>query len=234
MNDYFNRYLNLKKMYSQLKKDDSNQTSGAIYIDENTLKRYSGSGILLFELYNNRPTIILFKSSERDVYEDLGGGLDYDDLIMKNPLKSAAIREAFEESRGLINITDPKYIKYYVDGNFGSKHYRSYLLRINSNSLIDNYYNNKKIIDNNKKIKHTMKETTDISRFYIDDLIKDGILESVTGLNFTAFDINHKTKKIYTRTVDIIKLAIKDDIIKNVIDNPIDFVELKTFIPSSK
>lgn len=228
MNDYRHRYFRVRDIYLQLK----SQTAGsrAIYVDGETLRRYSGAGVILCEVYNEDPVVILFKSSERGVYEDLGGGLDYDDLTKEDPLKSAAIREAFEESRGLINITDLKSMKTYVDGHSGSRYYRAYLIGINQPTLFNDYHLNKEIIDKHKKIKSTMKETNDIDRFYLKDLINDGILDSVTGLPFTAVNVNGESKKIYTRTVDILKLAITGDLISKTVMSPNEFVALTTFV----
>jgi hypothetical protein len=210
----------------------TSQTAGAkaVYVDGDTLRRYSGAGVILFEVYNGEPVVILFRNSERGVYEDLGGGLDYDDLIKENPLKAAGIREAFEESRGLINIIDPKHMKHYVDGQFGPRYYRTYLIGINQKTLFNDYHLNKKIIDKHKKIKPTMKETDDIDRFYIKDLVKDGIMDSITGLSFMAVNVNGEPKQIYTRTVDMLKLAISDDLVSKIVKNPVEFVELVSYV----
>jgi len=232
MNDYWRRYIQLRELYLRLKGKVAEQTAGArvVYVDEDTLRRYSGAGVILCEVYENELSVILFRSSERRMYEDLGGGLDYDDLTTENPLKSAAIREAFEESRGLINITEPKRMKRYVDGQFGPRYYRTYLVGINEKSLFSDYHFNKTIIDKNKKIKSTMKETDDIDRFYVKDLIKGGIMDSVTGLSFTTVNVNGESKKIYTRTVDILKLAIRDDLVSKVVRTPAEFVGLKSYV----
>ena len=230
MNDYKQKYLQMKNMYLDYRELVYNQLGGAIYSDPEMNKSYSGSGIMLFELHKGKPTVILFENHRKNksLYEDLGGGIDSDELISKDPLKSTAIREAFEESRGLINISNPKHLEIYVDSQYKSKYYRNYLVGIKYEALIDDYNHNKSIIDKNSKMVNTMKETFSIEKFYINDLIKDGIMESIKGLSFLARNIDNKQKNIYTRTVDILQEAISKDVIQKVVNKPIEFVQLKT------
>ena len=246
----------MKKSYLQEKKRLSMQVGGTmstIYMDLNNDKKYSGAGMLLLEKYKNEPVVILFKSNRIDrnnnyiMYEDLGGGIDKEDLASDEPLKTTAIREAFEESRGLINIQDPKHIgnkidgqETYIDQKHKDAYYRSYLIGIDhdnlGNLLTSHYCHNKQIIDKHDivhGISSTMKETSDIDRFYIKDLINDGILNidiNNSDINFICRDINNNKRKLFRRTVITLIKAINDKMIKKVIDNPIKFIQLKSAV----
>jgi hypothetical protein len=228
MNKYKTKYLHLKKLYYQLKQ----QTAGATFIDPTSKKQYTGAGVMLLEMHNGQPTVILFKTKRKNqtIYEDLGGTIDHDDLASYDPLKSTAIREAFEESRGLINISDPNHIKKYVDVPFYNKFFRSYPIGVQYDKLFVDYYYNKNVIDKHDHIVKTMKETYGIARFYIKDIINDDIAGHTPGSTFVTVDVNGKHKNIYTRTADILQAMISNNMVKSIIKNPIDFIQLKCIV----
>ena len=234
MKDYKSKYMKMKKLYLEEQEKmyaEFVQIGGVIYTDPKSNKRYSGSGLMMFELYNGKPSVILFKSirSSKYVYEDLGGVIDEHDLSTHDPLKSAAIREAFEESRGLINIMSPKHIDEYIDHGHNSTFYRSYLIGVNLGQFLnDDYSHNKKITDDHERVSNPMKETIDIDRFYISDLVMDGILDSKGS--FVTKDTNGRKRTIFKRAADILKDSINADIIKKIINNPIEFIQLKSLV----
>jgi hypothetical protein len=235
--NYQYKYYEIKKKYIEEKHNLLIQIGGATYYNPKNKKQYGGAGIILVEKYNNKPAIILFKSTRKskEVYEGLGGRIDDEQLIHINPLLTTAIREAFEESRGLINI-DPynsnKTFNNYIDIsgiNNSKKHYRSYFVGVESNTIfIDDYNHNKKKLDNNKQIKNTMKETNGISRFYIKDLIK---LNHNDNEDYEVKDSNGNNKLIFGRTVKILKQAFKTpEIFDKALISPLEFIPIKSLL----
>ena len=66
-------------------------------------EKFSGSGILLIEYVNDKRYLTLVKS-KRGLYEDLGGEISKSLIINNQTLENNAIKEALEESKGLIYI----------------------------------------------------------------------------------------------------------------------------------
>ena len=115
----------------------------------NYMNNYSGSGIIPIITYNKKVYFILF-SSGKNLISDAGGTLEDNNSISKT-----AIRELFEESCGLINITeeDLQTKSIFIDiinpdknHIFYKKIYRAYFILIKNIDLSDlmNYYNNLK------------------------------------------------------------------------------------------
>lgn len=235
--DYQELYLDMKISYLQ-KIRQITQSGGVIYNYKN--KKYGGAGIIFMEKYKNNKgrnewALILFKSKRGKCifYEDLGGGIDKDDLEYDNPLKNTAAREAFEESRGLISI-EPEHITSRINNkntyiDLGKKYsYRGYFIALPPKFIkSDDYLLNKSNIDKNKTVDHVMKETHGITRFYIKDLVKDGLLDDH---ELVARDVNNKKYVIYGRTRELIKSAYKQKILNNVIKFPKNVIKLNTVI----
>ncbi len=228
--------------------DIVDQTGGkghhVLYTSKTTGRKYSGSGIILVEIYNNRagrkePAVILFKSIRKEggiVYEGLGGRIDSSDLLHKYPLVITARREAYEESRGLISFSSAKHIgapikgnNIFVDRKYGEYYYRAYFVGIRSGVFSKkDYINNKIILDSIKNVYHAMKETHDVTRFYIRDLIKSGLLTEKN--NLTTVDAYGKKATIFMRTVSLIRNAYKKGILNLVIKYPRKFIPLRNLI----
>ncbi len=111
--------------------------------------KYSGAGIIPLINYNKKIFFILF-SSGKNIISDAGGTLENNDSIL-----STAVRELFEESCGIINISEDELQKksIYIDiinqnknNKFYKKLYRIYFILINNINLSDllNYYINLK------------------------------------------------------------------------------------------
>jgi len=233
MNKY--KYYKYKTKYINLR---SLQTGGTIiYTQKHTKKTFSGAGIILIEMYKNKPTVILFKSKRKEgvFYEGLGGGVDKKDLYNLCPLAATAIREAFEESMGLVYFPDVlKIIRKvdnldrHIDIKYKNNYYRAYIIAIESNIINENDYNhNNKILLKNT-ISSVYKETTAIGKFYIDDLIKDGLL--TTESHFNSKTINGNIVTIFNRTREVLKKAYLDGNITTTLKYPIKLIKLNTFI----
>ena len=239
-NQYKQKYLDIKISYFK-KTRQFTQNGGAIYNNKNNNKTYSGSGIILVDKYNNNKgrnelAIILFKSQRNNMiyYEDLGGGIDNDDLIHENPLIITASREAYEESRGLISIK-PHHIKskiddksIFVDIRARNHNYRGYVIGLPPNTfLIEDYIFNKKVTENNNKIKNNMKETHDVTRFYMKDLLKDELLNNK---QLIAKDVNNNEFMIFDRSKKIIRKAYEQGIFNLVMEHSREFIKLRNLI----
>lgn len=239
--NYEYKYNKYKKKYLELKA----QNGGSIYKLPKTNKEYIGAGLMIVDKYNNRPCVILFESTKKmgknKYYEDLGGQIDKEDLKLYNydPLVQTAIREAFEESRGLLNFTSVYHVKpkifnknMFVDVE--NKHgylYRSYFVCIDNDTL-DNvsykdYHKNIKNLDK-PDIPNVMKETTNYKRFYVKDLVDDGIMKAEH--HFKTTDVDGNEAFIMHRTVNIIKKGILAKLFGFIINHPIKFTKVTSLI----
>lgn len=156
----------------------SSSRSGLIYKSGSTTKYFSGSGIILIENYQYRPTIILFESSNYGrIYSETGGYLEKKGYSGKQILEESAKRETKEESYGLFNLKNRSlYNKKYVDIRKGtSKHnYRCYFMFINKIPFLSTTYAvNRKIILNhpNSPSGHWF-ETKFVTRVYTSEIAR--------------------------------------------------------------
>jgi len=171
---------------------------------------YTGAGVIIIEQYKNKdktrdePAIILFKGTGSQKYNDLGGSIDKKDDTGKYPLATTAAREAFEESRGLIKFTKPTHIgPLFID----KKKYRGHIVAIKPGSLkTEDYQSNRDKLDKKQGIPHIWKETDEIARFYISDLVSKGIFKR--GSKRTLNDADGRKRSIGVRSMDIVKEAI--------------------------
>ena len=192
-------------------------------------KTFSGAGIVLVEKYKNRNNrnkkelvVILFRNSWTGLYEDIGGSIEKKDTNF--PLLGTAIREAFEESCGLINITNPKHIKNQKFVDLHSYHsYRSYFIGIKNFRKKDYLYNLRKIKNNVKKFPKYMQEMNNVTRFSICDLINDGILSETKRGKFRTRDIKGKMCTIKFRTKLLLQQAILKGHLSEAIKKPLKF-----------
>ena len=190
----------------------------------NNTNQFSGAGVLIIE---NGENLVLFGSKRKSgyVYEDLGGKIDKNDCN----ITSTAIREAFEESRGLIYIgNQSKLESLYVDIASKNKYYRCFILPISDLNILNKYYDNVNKINSNVKIQNYWKETDDIRKFNINNLIKEGILDSKS--NFKTIDINNKKSFIYDRTISIIKEIHKQKLLNKINQIPFQMINIETTI----
>ena len=173
---------------------------------------------MLMDRYEGKPCLILFESKRKDgkFYEDIGGHIDNRDAKSFYPLAATAIREAFEESRGLINFTNPLHIGTRKDGrdtfiDIGTKkgkYYRCYIVALEEGSFSDTEYRDFKENVNNlnsKEVPHVFKEMHDVKRFFVEDLVKDGILKKHD--HFETSDTAGNKVTIYRRTAYVIQKA---------------------------
>jgi len=193
---------------------------GNVYYKKNNNK-YTGSGVLLLENYNNNqgriePAVILFRNKHMNAYADLGGHIDQVDLSTKYPLESAASREAFEESACLLKICKLKNATYVTHNS-----YFCYILGIAPGILHSKYYNdNLKIIQRNQ-FQYQYKETDGIMRFYLSDLLKTGLMTTKNDL--PTIDANGNIAIVTGRTKALVREAMINGIIYANLVNPSPF-----------
>ena len=203
MDKHYDKYRYYKDLYFKLKGGHDTFEG-----DRGEIKKiFSGAGILLLEWRNYQLTVILFKSIRKNVeyYEDLGGKIDKKDFTSSYPLGATAKREAFEESRGLINIRDSLQLAglQYIDIEANpEKFYRAHLFLIPENSISrKDYLENKKKIDNAPHIPSFMKETEDIKWFYLKDFDKKK--DSMRDVEGTQFRIFPRTARIMEKLLNM-------------------------------
>jgi len=163
MNYYYKKYLKYKKKCLLFQ-------MGGVIIEYNG-KKYSGAGIILYEKYHNNSktnprnewAVTLFKNTYRKMFEDLGGEIDKGEVPWKT-----AIREAREESLGIVNFTGHELTRYIdwptnpADPN--SDYYRTY--------FVEEHYSKRAFVERFKKAEQNKEkiEMNDVTRFYLNDL----------------------------------------------------------------
>ena len=170
----------------------------------NYQKYLTGAGILLLEKYNNEWIVILFKDHTK-TYADIGGLYE----SKHGDVKETASQELAEESQNLFRINN-NILTNYLDIKYNSDiydYYRLYLLNITDIELKDYsslpdyktlFEKNRDIIDNNPYYSKSWKETTEIKRFKLNDL-----LNLVYQDNLYCKDMHGKNHKIRRRVKDI-------------------------------
>lgn len=141
-------------------------------------RRHTGVGVLIMTNYNNKPHFVLGKERwksldyskvreglEIPIYEEFGGGLQNN----KISLEKNATFELREETANLINITNPDILRRcpYFDIPFRKdRMYRIYILYLNNlNQYLKYFYDNLKIIKQNKKNNNI---NTENEKYYLD------------------------------------------------------------------
>lgn len=190
-------------------------------------KIYFGAGVIFVENYFNgirsEPAVILFRGlGKTKLYQDLGGHIDTTELQKNDPLIYTAIRESQEESRNCFKL-NPKHMtkQKYID----IPGFRCYFIGISQNLFHSaNYRNNKRIIDS-LNIDPVWKETDDVQRFYISDLIKCGIKNTYSRL--VCKDAGKGKKRfVMSRTVFLLKKAIETELLHEALSNPMTFEQV--------
>lgn len=134
----------------------------------------TGVGILFLEnywtpKYGHKLACIVTHDMYAKKWQDFGGAVNYGETS-----KEAAVRETMEESYGYLNISKD-VLTHYVDikwtENNIDKIYRIYIILLpNKKFFGSNYYSNKNKLLNSLKTPKEYKETTDITRIFLDDL----------------------------------------------------------------
>lgn len=190
---------------------------------------FKGGGVLLIENHNNQkgriePSVILFKNKYTNIYSDLGGRIDPKD---NQNISKTALREAFEESLCLIKLRSVR--------NFDSvsnNSYKCYIVPVEDNKIkIKYYYHNLKVIPK-LDIPEYYKETIDMARFYISDLMIDGLMKAKKS--FKTHDTNKNGALISNRAIDVIKKTISMNMIHSNLIKPIKLKKTITDIKGSQ
>ncbi|ARF11509.1 hypothetical protein Klosneuvirus_1_366 [Klosneuvirus KNV1] len=219
--------------YFKLKKKYITHKSNGHYILEkkeiNHIKKYDRASIILIEeSYDNNngrdePTIILFYETKWNTYTEPGGRIDIKGDNFDQILLETAMREIREETLNTIFIDqklleNSKYIDFYNQKN--KMYNRVFVISIKTNGFKKNIYDDNKDLLSGKDIPSMWKETSNVNRFYISDL-----LDCIKGQDYNYFDNipchdahNNKTF-IYYRTMGIIDMIIKENILKDIISN---------------
>lgn len=181
------------------------------------------AGVILVENYKNKfgkqdYAIILFKNIYKNVYEDPGGH-----LMPKKTIEESAMTELIEESCNTFRI-NPKYLINHIVSN----NYHSFLLYIKG-PIYSKYYNHNKIlIHNNKTTPYQYKETNNIRRFYISDLLNCGLM--INKGDLVCNDSNGYIRKISGRTKSVIRSFIGNKFItfnNNKVEINVNPIQLK-------
>lgn len=153
--------------------------------------------------------------------------MDKKDFNSNNPLLMTAIREAQEESKNTFKIMSTNHINNkilknntYIDKKFGNTfYYRCFFVYIYSNVFSKKMFHYNSHIINNSDFSNSWKETNDVQRFYISDLLIYGLLK--TNKDFQCIDTNGKIREISYRTLFLLQDGIKKNIHLLVLCKPL-------------
>lgn len=178
------------------------------------------TGIIVIEKYyhNNKfnNCVLLVKNKKRKTFEDMGGFIGENEKSYET-----CVRECKEESRNSLRF-NKEYFKNceknnkYVDINIFNSKYRSYFIPIN-NYKKNYYYHNKKFIAMNNG-KFYYRETSQITRFKLDDLSN----AKLNGSSVYVNDIYGNHVKVNFRPIKAVKELVNRSKLNNL-----NFVTLK-------
>jgi hypothetical protein len=235
---------NIKQIKSKQINDEYQQISDEQIFRDNTndnssnTTNYSGAGVLIIEnYYDNRkgrsePAILLFKSSTNSEYQELGGSVDTNLTSSLAVLQQTAKRELREESCNLFNIRaelDRKINEknMFVDINTSNGSlYRCYVVGIEGMIFGEDVFDiNCKLVKEQGAPSH-WKETNDVKRFFISDLIK-----CITLKNNMCLNADGNNCKIRQRTIDVLaKIVNGYNSDNSIANNAINFTnKIKVF-----
>ena len=206
----------------------SGSRNGLIYKNLNQLKYYSGAGILFVErTYNNRtrsePTVLLFGSSNGQVYQETGGSIDSTDFNGASTLQNVAIRETLEESSNYLEIKTvlDRSIgnkPMHVDITHGQTYYRCYIIGIDEQSFnVGSYIGNLDKLAKTQFLPDAWSEMSSVKRFYLSD-IKKALLQKQVDGTILCRDVNQVDCTIRGRTVQVIQAGLDASIIETAIN----------------
>jgi len=168
---------------------------------------YRGASLLPLIEHNNELCIVLFGSSNNNIFMDIGGHSEENETVF-----ITASRESTEESLNTFNIM-PEQMEEKVTNYVLYKDYVCFLKKFNiSFDYIKQIYKyNKDIIYNSKyNIPHYWKETQNISLFSINSLLC-GFTKN--NYEYACHDIFGSLKIVFRRPIKYLKYAIEKNII---------------------
>ena len=167
--------------------------------------------------------VTLFKNSDWEIYNDLGGRTHDRDTItdVVKHVQNESLNTIVINNRNIIKTTDNDNNKYYIRyKDYKDKVYVTYFLYINER-IDDMYYNNMKIIESNDQI----CSTTGIKRFFISDIekcLKHKTYNKYKDIQCQSTD--GELNYIYNATLCSIEMMLEHNrcykFIDNIINNP--------------
>lgn len=166
-----------------------------------------GAGVLLLENYRNNTNtktdlaVILFRNNRTNSYQDGGGNIDSGEKP-----KSAAVRELKEESANLFRLSSDSLNGCPMYDHQGK--YRAYAVIVtHPRGIQSKYYRENIATLKAQNAKKEWLETSDMARFYIDDLVAHG-LDTTQG-DLHCKDANGNPCVIFARTKACIRESRK-------------------------
>jgi hypothetical protein len=165
---------------------------------------YKGASLIIIIEYNNELCLVLFGDSNHNIYMDLGGHAEINELP-----NHTASRESTEESLNTFNIRSDQFTNDFIEYN----NYICFFKKINIefSEIKQIYSENRKILDyyNNKQLVPTVwNETKHVTIFSIDSLLK-GFTNN--HLEYACTDIFGSLKIVFRRPIKYLKNAIKQN-----------------------
>lgn len=198
------------------------------------LVKISGAGVIILEKYNNGQgrdewAVVLFRGhrSTGTVYEELGGTCEQS----HSTISDTVLEETKEESSNYIHFANSGVFDNKVDHKdvfIRSGEFRCYFVAVAKHRLYSAIYDqNVQKLQNRRnsfpsghprRPPHPYVETDKMKRFYLSDLINQGIM---TSNNVQFRDAQGELHTLYGRTRGVIKKGLQQQIIDNVTKNGI-------------
>ena len=204
-------------------------------VDNITLKYNRASLIIVEESYNNNngrdePAIILFFCDKWGTFVEPGGRIEKLNMDLDDILIETAKRELIEESLNSIDINRSTLMdSAYIDFNDKKTKFcsRVFTIGIKGNQFDNNYYyENKEIILKNN-VSSVWKETTNVERFYISDIIKsiDNMNDEYYKYdNVDCMNVHGEICNMYYRTIGMLQQLITKNLIYEALIKPKEMI----------
>lgn len=158
---------------------------------------YSGSGVLVVEYIDGtNDNVILFRDASKGTYEDLGGRLDkrvFESSPNEHALALSAQKETAEESRALLRINNVENLPFVETTASNGSKYRCYILVVSRNVINAPDFNNNKAIVDASSAPPEWKETDDIQKIKLADIVR--VVRNSGNITVNGFTISSRTKQ---------------------------------------
>lgn len=197
-------------LYQNIFPNSNWKLHGDLLVHPSLSSTYTGSGILLFEKYNNlysnlTHTVILAQEANGN-FGDFGGMIDiFQPNSIENTLAFNAQNKISEESNGtfIVNSYLYNFPKIDVTNANDSTIYRCFLVGIDGDILKLNNQDLSNLFNTNYKSFKGSKKIQKISRFNLNQLFKD--IKNTNNENVITQDTNNIQATLSDRVVQILK-----------------------------
>jgi hypothetical protein len=166
------------------------------------ISEYTGASLIPIIEYNNELCLVLFGDTKHNIYMDLGGHAEINELP-----NHTASRESTEESLNTFNIRSDQFTTDFIEYNNYICYFKK--IKIEFSEIKEIYSYNKKILEYYKLkqlVPTVWNETKNITIFSINSLL-NGF--TINHHEYACTDIFGSLKIVFRRPIKYLKNAIK-------------------------